>query len=61
MSEDNELTSKRVKGNITGIIDNQDDFFSSGAKNNVIKRQQYVLERYVEGLDKLKEVEVMKG
>ena len=60
-SEDTELATKRVKSNITTVVDNQDDFYSSGAKNNIIKRQQYVLERYVEGLDTLKEVEIMKG
>ena len=60
-SEDSELTTKRVNANITTVVDNQDDFFSSGAKNNIVKRQQYVLERYVEGLEKLKEVEIMKG
>ena len=60
-SEDTELATKRVKSNITTVVDNQDDFYSSGAKNNIIKRQQYVIERYVEGLDKLQEVEIMKG
>jgi len=47
------LTTQSVMENFDTVIDNLDDFYSSVAKNNEMKRKRFIINRYNLGLSKL--------
>ena len=48
------ITSRQVNENITAVIDNLDDFYSSVVNGEEIKRRRFVIQKYNLGLAKLR-------
>ena len=47
---DQNIVEKRVQANITAIIDNLDDFYSSVASNDDVRRKRFLIQEYNLGL-----------
>jgi hypothetical protein len=48
------ITSRQVNENITAVIDNLDDFYSSVVHGEEVKRRRFVIQKYNLGLSKVK-------
>ena len=48
------ITSRQVNENITAVIDNLDDFYSSVVNDEKLKRRRFVIQKYNLGLSKLR-------
>jgi hypothetical protein len=48
------ITSRQVNENITAVIDNLDDFYSSVVNGEEVKRRRFVIQKYNLGLSKVK-------
>ena len=48
------ITSRQVRENITAVIDNLDDFYSSVVNGEEVKRRRFVIQKYNLGLSKVK-------
>ena len=46
VTEDQDLTTQKVKESITAVIDNLDDFYSSVAHNDAVKRKRFLIQEY---------------
>jgi hypothetical protein len=55
------IATKNVNTNITAIIDNLSDFYSSVVKNDSIKRRRFVIQEYNLGLTRLETTKVKGG
>ena len=53
-----QLTVANVSDNFDTVIDNLDNFYSSIAKNDTIKRKRFLISRYNLGLSKLQTTEM---
>ena len=58
VSNINSLTVNNVLDNFDTVIDNLDNFYSSIAKNDTIKRKRFLISRYNLGLSKLQTTEL---
>ena len=58
VSNVNSLTVNNVLDNFDTVIDNLDNFYSSIAKNDTIKRKRFLISRYNLGLSKLQTTEL---
>jgi hypothetical protein len=58
ISNVNSLTVNNVLDNFDTVIDNLDNFYSSIAKNDTIKRKRFLISRYNLGLSKLQTTEL---
>jgi hypothetical protein len=59
--DDNLLETTTVNTNLTAVIDNLDDFYSSVAVNDDLKRRRFVIQKYNLGLSHLKTMEKHGG
>lgn len=57
---DNILVNKRVNANITAVIDNMEDFYSSIAENDNVKRRRFLIQEYNLGQNML-DISKVKG
>ena len=58
---DNILVSKRVNTNLTAVIDNMEDFYSSIAENDNVKRRRFLIQEYNLGQNMLDITKVKGG
>lgn len=60
-SEVGTITSKHVENNITAVVDNLYDFYSSVAKSDNIKRKRFLIQEYNLGLNTLETQRIAGG
>ena len=60
-SENGTITTKHVEANITAVVDNLYDFYSSVAKSDHIKRKRFLIQEYNLGLNTLETQRIAGG
>uniref|UniRef100_A0A6C0LI81 Uncharacterized protein n=1 Tax=viral metagenome TaxID=1070528 RepID=A0A6C0LI81_9ZZZZ len=60
-SENGTITTQRVESNLTAIVDNLYDFYSSVSKNDNIKRKRFLIQEYNLGMNTLETQRVAGG
>ena len=55
------LSTRQVNENITAVIDNLDDFYSSVVQGEELKRRRFVIQKYNIGLSKVQQARMSSG